>query len=87
MALQESSYIPPVKGLATSFAETELPPEFAAEMENLFQNQSGGAEKRRGLVQTGDTLTGNPKVTDITELVTKDNTRTLFAAAGGQIKF
>ena len=85
MALQESSYIPPVKGLATSFAETELPPEFAAEMENLFQNQSGGAEKRRGLVQTGNTLAGNPKVTDITELVSKDNTRTLFAGAGGQI--
>ena len=85
MPLRESSYIMPVKGLAYSFAETELPPEFASQCENLYQNQSGGLDKRRGIVQVGDTLAGQPKVTNITELVSKTNIRTLFAAAGGQV--
>lgn len=85
MPLTESSYLPPVKGLATSFTENSLPPEFASEMTNFFQDQSGGAEKRRGLAQIGDQLSSSPKITNITELVAKNNTRTLFAAGGGNI--
>jgi hypothetical protein len=82
---RESSYLPPVKGLATSFAEPSLPPEFALLYDNMHQDQSGGAEKRRGLVQIGNTIAGNPTITDITDLVDKLGARTKFAAGGGKI--
>lgn len=85
MALKESSYLPPVKGLATSFTEPSLPESFAAILDNMVLDQSGGMEKRRGLVQIGSNTAGSVTVTDVTELVTKSNEKTLFASTGGSI--
>ena len=67
------------RGKATSFTESEQPPEFAQEIRNRFINQAGGLEKRAGLVKLGAALAGNPFVTGQHELVQKDGTEILMA--------
>ena len=85
MALRESTYIIPTRGLATSFAQTEYPPEYAQKYNNRFQNGAGGAEKRRGISQTGNVIPGLPTVTGITELIDRLGNSTTFAMAGGSV--
>lgn len=66
-------------GLATNFAESEVPVTFALRFRNRFINSAGGAEKRQGMSQLGSTLTSTPEVTGLHELVDKNGTAILFA--------
>src|SRR3546814_14214265 len=83
--LREANYPIAPRGRATSFTESELPVEYALEMRNRFINSAGGAEKRQGLVQEGDTVTGSPALTGLHELVLPDGTPILFASGMGSI--
>ncbi len=56
----EATYQVAPRGRATSFTESELPVEFSLEMKNRFINAAGGAEKRQGMIQLGDTVDGAP---------------------------
>ena len=73
------------KGLATSFIETEVPPDYAITLRNRFLNTAGGAEKRRGVQQYGSTVQGAPDLTTLHELVKKDGTTIEFVAGGGSL--
>lgn len=72
-------------GLATSFAESEVPLSYATRYENRFANAAGGAEKRQGMVQFGNDIEGNPVITGIHELVEKDGSETIFVSDGRRI--
>jgi len=85
MALQSSTYVVATRGLATSFAETELPVEYALAYDNAFQNGAGGAEMRRGIAQLGSAVPGGPTVTGFAELVDRLGNTTLFATGNGSI--
>ena len=85
MTIREASYKIAPRGLATSFTESELPPEFASLFRNRFINSAGGAEKRQGIVQKGDDVTGAPNLTGAHELVKADGTVILFVSGGGTI--
>lgn len=73
------------KGLATSFIETEVPPEYAISLRNRFLNTAGGAEMRPGSRQYGSTIEGSPNLTAIHELVKKDGTSVRFMSGGGSL--
>lgn len=73
------------KGLATSFTEPELPPDYASKFRNRFINQAGGAEKRQGISQLGTTISGLPTITGMHELVDKEGNETLFVSGNGTI--
>lgn len=81
-ALREATYAIPQRGLATSFTESELPPQYASSFRNRFINAAGGAEKRQGLIQLGDTVAGTPELTNLHELVKSDSTTELFTTGG-----
>lgn len=83
--LREANYAIAPRGRATSFTESELPVEYCLEMKNRFINSAGGAEKRQGIVQLGDTISGSPAITGLHELVASNGTATLFASGGGVI--
>lgn len=73
------------RGRATSFTESELPTDFCLEMKNRFINAAGGAEKRQGMVQLGDTVSGVPNLTGMHALVKADDTEVLFTSGIGRI--
>lgn len=79
------SYPVAPRGLATSFAEAETPVEYALSFRNRYISQSGGAEKRQGIVRLGSTIAGTPTITGIHELVAKDGTETLFVSGSGVV--
>ncbi len=85
MALQYTVYPIAPKGLATSFSEAELPDDYALKFRNRFINAAGGAEKRRGIVQYGDTVPGSPNITGIHELMLPTGETVLFCSANGII--
>lgn len=83
--LREANYSIAPRGRATSFTESEVPVEYALEMRNRFINSAGGAEKRQGIAQLGDTVAGSPTLTGLHELVGSDGTATLLASGNGTI--
>lgn len=83
--MKEVTYSIAPGGVATSFTEAELPPEYARQFRNRFINQAGGAEKREGIIQYGSTVPGLPTLTEAHELVLVDGTRTLFVSGQGVI--
>lgn len=83
--LLEASYPIAPRGRATSFTESELPPEFALQMLNRFINAAGGAEKRQGIVQLGSDIDGAPNLNGLHELVQADGTAILFVSGQGTI--
>jgi hypothetical protein len=85
LALTEISLPIAPRGLATSFTQSETPIQYALSFKNRFINAAGGAEKRQGMQQLGNTVPGTPKLTGIHELVTDDGTATLFASSNGTI--
>jgi hypothetical protein len=80
------TYYPPGRyGLGTEFAESRVPLEYLSRFQNRFININGDAEKRQGIAQLGDTITGQPTITGLHEFISKDGTATLFASADGKI--
>lgn len=72
-------------GLATSFTESEVPLTYALKMRNRYINAAGGAEKRQGMQQKGNTVPGTPTITGIHDFVRKDGTSVLFVSGDGCI--
>ena len=72
MTLQYTIYPIAPRGLATSFSEAELPDDYALTFLNRFINAAGGAEKRQGIVQKGNTVSGAPNITGLHELMLPD---------------
>lgn len=85
MSKFEASYPTPRYGLATSFNESEVPPEYALKLRNRFINAAGGLEKRQGMSQLGDTVPGTPDLFGVHELVDKDGNVTLMVSSKGSI--
>ncbi len=82
---RESNYSIASKGLATSFAESELPIDYASIMTNGFINAAGGMEKRQGITQFANVIPGGYNITGLHELVKKDGTAIIFASSLGRI--
>ena len=72
-------------GLTTSFEEAEVPPDFCLGMRNRFINAAGGAEKRHGMVQLGDTVANSPPLDAMHEYVDASGKATLLASGNGRI--
>lgn len=85
MTVITTNYTPGRFGLGTEFAESEVPIEFSYRFTNRFININGDAEKRQGIEQLGDTITGTPTITGLHELIDNDGEATLFASANGSI--
>lgn len=85
MARLEASYDIAKYGLATSFQESEQPPQFALKFRNRFFNSAGGAEKRQGMSQLGDTIPGTPEIDSLHEYVDTSGNATLLASGEGKI--
>lgn len=85
MALTEISYPIGRLGLATSFTESETPVTYALSFKNRFINAAGGAEKRQGIEQLGNTVPGSPNLTGAHELVDNSGSVTLFVSSNGTI--
>ena len=85
MARVEATYDISKFGLATSFQESEQPPQFALKFRNRFFNSAGGAEKRQGMNQLGNTVPGTPEIDSLHEYVDVSGNATLFASGEGKI--
>lgn len=85
MSKFEASYPTPRFGLATSFNESEVPPEYALKLRNRFINAAGGLEKRQGIEQLGNDVPGTPDLFGVHELVNKNGEVTLMASDKGSI--
>ena len=85
MTVIQTKYVPGYKGLGTEFAQSEVPIEYSYRFVNRFINIHGNAEKRQGIQQFGDTISGAPTITGIHEHVGTNGTATLMASAGGII--
>ena len=83
--LREANYPIAPRGRATSFTESEVPVEYALEMRNRFINSAGGAEKRQGIQQLGNSVSGAPSLNALHELVKPDGTEVLFVSGAGKI--
>lgn len=84
MSRSEITYRLAGRGLATSFTESELPLEFAAEFTNRFINAAGGAEKRQGIDPSNFTVLGQA-ITNIHEYVDRFGTATDYVSGNGKI--
>ena len=62
-----------------------MPPTFAFVLRNRFINQGGGAEKRRGLVQLGNTISGTPELDSIHEYIHVNGTARIIAGGAGSL--
>src|SRR3990167_213670 len=85
MARIEATYDMAKFGLATSFQESEQPPQFALKVRNRFFNSAGGMEKRQGMRQLGDTIPGTPEIRNLHEYVDASGNSSLFASGEGRI--
>lgn len=83
--MREANYPIAFRGRATSFTQSEVPTDFALEMKNRFINAAGGAEKRRGIQQKGNAVSGAPAITGIHELILADGSAVLMVSGGGAI--
>lgn len=85
MVTIQTKYTPGRSGLGTEFAESEIPLEYSKVFTNRFININGDAEKRQGIEQLGATISGNPTLTGLHELVDKNGNAILLASAAGSI--
>ena len=85
MTTVQTKYPPVRYGLGSEFAKSEIPIEYAGKFQNRFVNIRGDAEKRPGMVQKGDTISGAPTLTGLHEYVDNNGTATLFASSKGTI--
>lgn len=85
MTIVQTKYFPPKYGLATEFSLSQTPIEFSREFTNRFINIRGDAEKRKGIEQLGDTISGLPTLTGLHEWVSATGTSSLFASGEGKI--
>ena len=83
--MERATYPIPSRGLATSFSEAETPIRYGLKFRNRFINGAGGAEKRQGLRQYGNTIPGNPTLTGLHELIEKDGQSREFTSGAGKI--
>lgn len=72
-------------GLGTEFAESKIPIEYCKNLVNRFINLNGDAEKRQGITQLGDTISGAPTITGLHEFIDNQGNATLFCSANGVI--
>lgn len=73
------------RGLATNFAESEIPLDYAVRFRNRFINAAGAAEKRPGYVALAGSLPTKGTVTGLHEYTDSVGEETLFASADGKI--
>lgn len=85
MAQFEATYAIAARGRATSFNESELPVVYALEFRNRFINAAGGAEKRQGITQLGNTINTIPTLDGVHEIILKDGTAILLVSGQGRI--
>jgi hypothetical protein len=85
MTVIQTKYTPGRFGLATEFSLSQIPLEYSKNFTNRFINIRGDAEKRQGIGQLGNTVTGAPEMTAIHELVDRLGVSTLFSSANGVI--
>ncbi len=85
MTIVQTRYTPGRFGLGTEFAQSEIPIEYASNLVNRFINIHGAAEKRQGLGQIGNTISGGPTITGLHEYVDRNGNSVLFASSGGNI--
>ncbi len=73
------------RGLATNFAESEIPIDYAVRFRNRFINAAGAAEKRQGYVDFGAALPTKAIVTGLHEYTDNLGNENLFASADGKV--
>jgi hypothetical protein len=83
--LLEIQYPIPPRGLGTNFSESDLPLAFASRFRNRYLNTTGGAEKRPGMTQLGNTISGGPDLDGLHELVESQGSAKLMASGQGRI--
>lgn len=85
MTVIQTKYFPGRFGLGTEFALSNLPIDYSRVFVNRFINLKGDAEKRQGLLQLGNTVSGAPTMTGLHEYVDKLGVSTIFGSANGTI--
>lgn len=83
--MRVSTYSIAPRGLATSFAIPEVPVDYALSFRNRFINAAGGAEKRQGIVQFGNSITGSPNLTGIHQYICNCATSTIIVSGEGKL--
>lgn len=84
--MREIKYAPSILGLGTESSQDSQPSEYALKYQNRFRNYYGKAEKRQGLIQDGNTLTGQPALNALHEWVNPlTQVKTLFTSSNGTI--
>lgn len=73
------------RGLGTSFTESEIPIEYSLRFRNRFVNAAGGAEKRRGILRSGNQVPGSPNLTGFHEKTGNIDSAERFVSGGGKI--
>lgn len=84
-ALRETTYRIAPRGLATSFAESETPPDYALQFRNRTLDSAGGAVKREGIVAFGGKIPGSRAIDAFHEYVSETGETTLMATASGRV--
>jgi hypothetical protein len=85
MTVIQTKYTPGRYGLGTEFAESKIPVEYCKNFVNRFINLNGDAEKRQGITQLGNTISGAPTITGLHEFIDNQGNATLFCSANGKI--
>lgn len=85
MTIVQTKYFPGRLGLATEFSLSQTPIEYSRNFTNRFINIRGDAEKRKGISQLGNTITGSPSLTGLHEFTDRLGNVTLFASGAGNI--
>lgn len=85
MTVIQTKYSPGRYGLGTEFAESKIPVEYCKNFVNRFINLNGDAEKRQGISQIGDVISGAPTITGLHEFIDNSGNATLFCSSGGRI--
>lgn len=83
--MQTRDYSIAKRGLGTAFTESEVPIQYALRYRNRFANAAGGAEKRRGIIYSGNQIAGSPNLTGIHEYTTGSDSASRFVSGGGAI--
>lgn len=73
------------RGLATNFAESEIPLDYSVRFRNRFINAAGAAEKRQGYTAFDYDLPTKGVITGMFEYVDGQGNETLFATSEGRV--
>jgi len=85
MTVIQTKYVPGRYGLGTEFAESKIPIEYSKNFVNRFINLNGDAEKRQGIKQLGNTISGTPTITSLHEFIDNNGSSTIFAGTAGAL--